>query len=127
MAIRYTPYLKIGDRIIAAIRFDGRPDPTEVETSPPSGHSTRTRLTPEDVRNRMFAKPIGRQGYAPEQVDDFAERIAQRLDGHRELNAEDVRAVRFSRPRSFVRGYDPDQVDNFLDEAAATLAAWDMR
>jgi DivIVA domain-containing protein len=127
MAIRYTPYLKIGDRIIATSRFDRRPDTPEGDHSPPNTHSTRRHLTAEDVRSQTFAKPVGRQGYNPDEVYEFLERIAQRLDGRQGLTAEDVQAVRFSRPRPFVRGYDPDQVDEFIDEAAATVAGWDLR
>jgi len=121
-AIRWTPYLKVGDRIIATSPRHRQPDPTGADPAPDATRPART-LTADDVRTTSFRKPVGRRGYDPEQVNALLERIAARLDGHGDLTAEDIRTATFSRPRPFIRGYDPDHVDQFLDDAITTLSA----
>lgn len=125
IAVRYTPYFKLGGRIIAISRFDRRPDPTgNDDTAAPIARTPR-RITAQEVRTASFSKPLGRQGYDPEQVDALLERIAERLDGRGHLTAEDIRTAQFSRPRAFMRGYDPEEVDKLLDDAIAALPASD--
>jgi DivIVA domain-containing protein len=125
IAIRFTPYLKIGGRIIASSRFDRRPDPTGNDDTGSPPRRRPLYLSADDVRSVSFSKAFGRLGYDPGQVDALLERIAARLDGDGEISAEDIRTAKFSRPRPFVRGYDPDQVDQLLGDAITTLAGAD--
>lgn len=115
VAVRNGPYLKVGSRIIATSWLDRRPDPTD------DLPALLTPMTAETVRNLVFSKPIGRLGYNPQQVDAFVQRVADHLDGHGDLSADEVQSIRFDRPAAFTRGYAPEEVDEFLGTVAETL------
>ena len=52
-------------------------------------------------------------------------RRARRLDGRGHLSADDVRGMRFNKPKLGKRGYDPAQVDRLVHEIAAAIAHLD--
>jgi len=80
-------------------------------------------LTADDVHVIEFRNaPIGRRGYAREQVDEFMERIARTLDGQDDLTPAEVHHVVFAKPIIGRRGYDEREVDEFLDRAEEELA-----
>lgn len=79
-------------------------------------------LTIDDVQHAEFpSAPIGRRGYAREQVDDFLDRIVRTLADEDDLTAAEVHHVTFGRPMIGKRGYDEKEVDEFLDKAEETL------
>lgn len=68
------------------------------------------------VRNQTFKRPpIGKRGYAEDEVDAYLQVIAAALDGNESLTANDVHNVIFGKPPIGKRGYDEGQVDAFLD------------
>ncbi|WP_431241022.1 DivIVA domain-containing protein (plasmid) [Mycolicibacterium aichiense] len=78
-----------------------------------------TTVAAADVRNMTFGKPpIGQQGYRHEDVDNFLDMIADRLDAGLLVSPTEVHAVTFRRPPMFHRGYNCDDVDEFLDRLA---------
>ncbi|NKQ56685.1 DivIVA domain-containing protein [Amycolatopsis sp. K13G38] len=80
-------------------------------------------LTAEDVYRIEFGNaPIGRRGYAKNEVDEFVRRIAKTLADEDDLTAAEVHHVAFSKPLIGKRGYDEREVDDFLDEAEEELA-----
>ncbi|MBB2922370.1 DivIVA domain-containing protein [Cellulomonas cellasea] len=85
-------------------------------------------LSAGDVREVRFTRTSFREGYDPDEVDAFLERVATTLGAFASgrpleapLTREHVEAVRF-RPTKFREGYDQDEVDDFLDLVAAALA-----
>ncbi|HVW39894.1 MAG TPA: DivIVA domain-containing protein [Amycolatopsis sp.] len=81
-------------------------------------------LTAEDVNRMEFGNaPLGRRGYAKNEVDEFVRRIAKTLKDEDDLTAAEVHHVMFSKPLIGKRGYDERAVDDFLDAAEDTLAA----
>ncbi|WP_216215073.1 DivIVA domain-containing protein [Amycolatopsis aidingensis] len=79
-------------------------------------------LTADDAHSMDFGTaPIGRRGYAKEEVDAFVRRIAQTLSGQDDLTAAEIHHVEFSRPIIGRRGYDEREVDAFLDAAEEEL------
>ncbi|TNC29539.1 DivIVA domain-containing protein [Amycolatopsis alkalitolerans] len=80
-------------------------------------------LTAEDAYRVEFANaPIGRRGYAKNEVDAFVRRIAKTLQDEDDLTAAEVHHVEFDRPLLGKRGYDEREVDEFLETAEDTLA-----
>lgn len=80
--------------------------------------------TAKDVYEIEFANaPIGRRGYAKNEVDLFVRRIAKTLDDEDDLTAAEVHHVLFSKPLLGRRGYDEREVDQFLDAVEDQLAA----
>jgi|SRR5437879_5128733 DivIVA domain-containing protein len=80
-------------------------------------------LTVEYVYRLEFANaPIGRRGYAKNEVDEFVRRIAKTLADEDDLGAAEVRHVMFRRPLLGKRGYDEREVDEFLDSVEDELA-----
>jgi DivIVA domain-containing protein len=70
-----------------------------------------------------FSRVRWREGYAPEEVDAFVERLAATLNGHPiglPMTPEDVRNVSFT-PVRLREGYSVDEVDQFLDLAESKL------
>ncbi|BBZ36056.1 DivIVA domain-containing protein [Mycolicibacterium confluentis] len=79
-------------------------------------------LTASDVRTAVFsAPPLFRRGYNEDQVDEFLDRVVDRLEDRGYLNADDVREVRFGRPALGKRGYNKDDVEALLELIAATF------
>ncbi|MBN6034665.1 DivIVA domain-containing protein [Amycolatopsis sp. 195334CR] len=79
-------------------------------------------LSADDARSTAFGNaPIGRRGYAKNEVDDFVQRIAATLDGQDDLTAAEVHHVVFGKPLIGKRGYDEREVDEFLDTAEEAL------
>ena len=79
-------------------------------------------LTAAEVREAMFSKPqIGKRGYHEDDVDEFLDEVAARLEGRGDLTAEEVRDARFRKPPWGRRGYNEADVDALLDRVAATL------
>jgi DivIVA domain-containing protein len=77
----------------------------------------------EDVQRREFGNaPIGRRGYAKNEVDAFVRRVARTLAGEDDLTASEVHHVLFGRPLLGKRGYDEREVDEFLDAVEDQLA-----
>ncbi|WP_431236065.1 DivIVA domain-containing protein (plasmid) [Mycolicibacterium psychrotolerans] len=75
-----------------------------------------TTITAADVRATTFGKPpVGQQGYRHEDVDNFLEMIADRLESGLLVSPKEVQGVTFRRPPMFQRGYNCDDVDEFLD------------
>jgi DivIVA domain-containing protein len=80
-------------------------------------------LTAEDVYRAEFGNaPIGRRGYAKNEVDAFVRRIAKTLEDEDDLTAAEVHHVEFDKPLIGKRGYDEREVDEFLEKAEDTLA-----
>lgn len=80
-------------------------------------------LTAEDVYRVAFGNaPIGRRGYAKNEVDAFVRRIAKTLEDSDDLTAAEVHHVEFDKPLLGRRGYDEREVDEFLEKAEDTLA-----
>jgi DivIVA domain-containing protein len=82
-------------------------------------------ITPEDVRNKAFAKPrIGQRGYNENEVDDFLDLVeaALRDPTERTLTAEQVHNKVFSQPPRGKRGYNEQEVDAFLAVIAEQLS-----
>ncbi|GHF45245.1 DivIVA domain-containing protein [Amycolatopsis bartoniae] len=85
-------------------------------------------LTAEEVRRVEFGNaPIGRRGYAKNEVDAFVRRIAKTLEGEDDLTAAEVHHVMFDKPLLGKRGYDEREVDEFLERAEDTLATFTSR
>ncbi|OZM73527.1 DivIVA domain-containing protein [Amycolatopsis antarctica] len=79
-------------------------------------------LSAEDVYDVEFRNaPIGRRGYARDQVDEFLDRIAGTLRGEDDLTPAEVHHVIFGRPMIGKRGYDEREVDEFLDRVEDEL------
>lgn len=73
-------------------------------------------FTAEDVLALEFANaPLGRRGYAKNEVDGFVRRVADTLSGQDDLTPAEVHHVQFGRPLIGRRGYDEHEVDEFLD------------
>ncbi|MGI5503076.1 DivIVA domain-containing protein [Lentzea sp. CA-135723] len=66
-------------------------------------------LSPADVRSKTFRRK--RQGYDPDQVNEFLQIVADALAGRLRLNPDHVRTVRFA---AVPNGYDPLSVDGVL-------------
>ncbi|MDX8056401.1 DivIVA domain-containing protein [Lentzea sp. BCCO 10_0798] len=66
-------------------------------------------LRPADVRSKTFRRK--RQGYDPDQVNEFLQIVADALAGRLRLNPDHVRTVRFA---TVPNGYDPLSVDGVL-------------
>ncbi|MBB1152575.1 MULTISPECIES: DivIVA domain-containing protein [Amycolatopsis] len=80
-------------------------------------------FTAEDLAEVAFGNaPIGRRGYAKQEVDDFVRRIAKTIADEDDLTAAEVHHVLFSKPLIGKRGYDEREVDQFLDEVETQLA-----
>jgi DivIVA domain-containing protein len=75
-------------------------------------------LSADDVHGMAFGKPsIGKRGYNEDEVDDFLDRVEQRIRKPRApggLTVDDVRNVAFSKPPWGKRGYNEDEVDAFV-------------
>ena len=81
-------------------------------------------FTAEDVSRIEFANaPIGRRGYAKNEVDQFVLRIAKTLAGEDDITAAEVHHAMFAKPLLGRRGYDEQEVDEFLDTVEDQLAA----
>jgi DivIVA domain-containing protein len=81
-------------------------------------------FTAEDLTEVTFGNaPIGRRGYAKDEVDEFVRRIAKTLDEEDDLTAAEVHHVVFSKPLIGKRGYDEREVDEFLDAVEDQLAS----
>ncbi|WP_410596665.1 DivIVA domain-containing protein [Amycolatopsis sp. lyj-23] len=81
-------------------------------------------FTAEDLAEVTFGNaPIGRRGYAKDDVDAFVRRIAKTLTGEDDLTAAEVHHVMFAKPLIGKRGYDEQEVDEFLDVVEDQLAA----
>jgi DivIVA domain-containing protein len=92
--------------------------PSQGMVPPPPGGGW---LTPEHVRNKVFAKPrIGQRGYNENEVDDFLDLVEAALQDPtaRTLTAEQVHNKAFSNPPRGKRGYNEEEVDAFLDLVA---------
>lgn len=59
--------------------------------------------------------PMGKRGYAKNEVDEFVRRIAKTFADEDDLTAAEVHHVTFSKPLIGKRGYDEREVDAFLD------------
>ncbi|HKS47870.1 MAG TPA: DivIVA domain-containing protein [Amycolatopsis sp.] len=80
--------------------------------------------TAKDVYGIEFANaPIGRRGYAKNEVDQFVLRIAKTLADEDDLTPAEVHHVMFGKPLLGRRGYDEREVDAFLDAVEEQLAA----
>lgn len=80
------------------------------------------RLTADSVNTiALGSPPIGRRGYAKEEVDAFLSRIAETLRGEDDLTAAEVHHVEFSRPLLSRHAYDERDVDTVLDQAEEAL------
>ncbi|WP_330271117.1 DivIVA domain-containing protein [Lentzea sp. NBC_00516] len=66
-------------------------------------------LRPADVRSKTFRRK--RQGYDPDQVNEFLQIVADALAGRLRLNPDHVRTVQFA---AVPNGYDPLSVDGVL-------------
>lgn len=81
-------------------------------------------FTAKDVYAVEFRNaPIGRRGYAKNEVDQFVQRIAKTLADEDDLTAAEVHHVMFGKPLLGRRGYDEREVDDFLDAIEDQLAA----
>jgi DivIVA domain-containing protein len=80
-------------------------------------------FTTEDLAEVTFGNaPIGRRGYAKDEVDEFVRRIAKTFADEDDLTAAEVHHVMFSKPLIGKRGYDEREVDEFLDSVEEDLA-----
>jgi DivIVA domain-containing protein len=80
-------------------------------------------FTAEDLAEVTFGNaPIGRRGYAKDEVDEFVRRIAKTLAEEDDLTAAEVHHVMFSKQLIGKRGYDEKEVDDFLDQVERQLA-----
>ncbi|HET6504751.1 MAG TPA: DivIVA domain-containing protein [Amycolatopsis sp.] len=80
-------------------------------------------FTAQDIYGIEFSNaPIGRRGYAKNEVDRFVDRIAKTLDEQDDLTAAEVHHVMFAKPLLGRRGYDEREVDDFLDTVEDQLA-----
>jgi DivIVA domain-containing protein len=80
-------------------------------------------FTAQDIYGIEFSNaPIGRRGYAKNEVDQFVDRIAKTLDEQDDLSAAEVHHVMFAKPLLGRRGYDEREVDDFLDAVEDQLA-----
>lgn len=85
-------------------------------------------LTPDDVRNVVFARAWRRErGYDESEVDAFLNRVVATLSGKRVVTARDVLTVEFSSRKRGARAYKKTQVDAFLDQIALTLMKREVR
>lgn len=80
-----------------------------------------------DVTPRFTKASRWRQGYLPEQVDEFCDRIERDLAARRsgrdgQFTGADIVAVQFD---SAYGGYDMDEVDAYLDRAEAEIETGD--
>ncbi|MET8996171.1 DivIVA domain-containing protein [Amycolatopsis sp. Hca4] len=81
-------------------------------------------FTAEDLAEVTFGNaPIGRRGYAKDEVDAFIRRIAKTLTDEDDLTAAEVHHVMFAKPLIGKRGYDEREVDEFLDVVEDQLAS----
>lgn len=81
-------------------------------------------FTAKDVYAVEFSNsPIGRRGYAKNEVDQFVQRIAKTLADEDDLTAAEIHHVMFGKPLLGRRGYDEREVDDFLDAVEEQLAA----
>ncbi|MDO5672301.1 MAG: DivIVA domain-containing protein [Actinomycetaceae bacterium] len=96
-------------------------------------------LSSNDVFSVQLRSATRNTGYDADQVDDYLDEIVRVLAYYEALAQQpeapveldhvivrgiDVRHIDFGYARG-TEGYDPDQVDDFLDEAAATLEAYE--
>src|ERR1700754_4273546 len=80
-------------------------------------------FTAEDLTEVTFGNaPIGRRGYAKQEVDEFVRRIAKTIAEEDDLTAAEVHHVMFNKPLIGKRGYDEREVDQFLDAVEEQLA-----
>ncbi|MEU4666751.1 DivIVA domain-containing protein [Amycolatopsis sp. NPDC023774] len=80
-------------------------------------------FTAEDLIEVTFGNaPIGRRGYAKQEVDEFVRRIAKTIAEEDDLTAAEVHHVMFNKPLIGKRGYDEREVDQFLDAVEEQLA-----
>jgi DivIVA domain-containing protein len=80
-------------------------------------------FTAEDLAEVTFGNaPIGRRGYAKNEVDEYVRRIAKTITDEDDLTAAEVHHVMFDKPLIGKRGYDEREVDQFLDEVEDQLA-----
>lgn len=85
-------------------------------------------LTADDVHHAAFSKPpFGERGYNEDDVDDFLERLENRLANPavREPTALEVAAKSFAKPPIGKRGYNESEVDELMRRAVATLERTD--
>ncbi|NEK84606.1 DivIVA domain-containing protein [Blastococcus saxobsidens] len=87
-------------------------------------------ITADELRAAQLGRPpLGRRGYAPDEVDAFLARAAEALTALAlrrppQLTADEVRSIVFRKPGlGRGRGYDEDQVDELLDRIEHTLRA----
>jgi DivIVA domain-containing protein len=85
-------------------------------------------ITADELRAVELGRPpLGRRGYAPDEVDAFLTRAAEALTTLAlrrapQLTADEVHAVVFGKPPlGRGRGYDEDQVDELLDRIEHAL------
>lgn len=79
-------------------------------------------FTADDAASVEFGNaPIGRRGYARNEVDDFVDRVVRTLREEDDLTAAEVHHVQFGRPIIGRRGYDERLVDEFLDDVETEL------
>jgi DivIVA domain-containing protein len=72
-------------------------------------------VTGDDLRNAVFREKL--RGYAPDEVDDALELMAERLDRGGSLSRVELDGLEFRAAR--LRGYHPDDVDALIDRLKA--------
>ena len=93
-------------------------------TADPGAAPAGGRLTPEQVHNVAFSKPLmGKRGYNEDEVDAFLDQVEAvlRNPGSSTVSAQQVRTVAFSKPPIGKRGYNKDELDAFLDTVERQL------
>lgn len=75
-----------------------------------------------ELQRPSFTTGRFREGYDPQDVDAFVDRVFAALDGGEALTSADIRGISFT-PVRFREGYDVAEVDAFLDLAEGWFAA----
>jgi DivIVA domain-containing protein len=82
-------------------------------------------VTPEDIQNVAFSKPvIGQRGYDEDEVDSLLGRVEAKLrdpTARGGVTAAEIHSVGFSKPPIGKRGYNKDEVDAFLERVKIEL------
>jgi DivIVA domain-containing protein len=79
--------------------------------------------TSQQRQGPLFTPVRIREGYAPEEVDAFIDRVLATVNGQpveRPVTPREIRKVQFT-PVRLTEGYDVEEVDNWLDEAEGWL------
>ncbi len=102
--------------------------PVDHERQAPAGANASAGLTPADIRDATFGKPLfGRSGYNEDQVDDFLDALEAKFRDPADpalswLTPGAVQEAVFGPPGFGRRGYRRDEVDDFLARTAAALS-----